>query len=85
MRGHPVAKSVGEYGFAPNFGGRHVVLIAPGRVRILRAAPPARVGDVASIGVDPRPADPGRLQAPSRCSGWAMAAEGLSPGLYYLH
>jgi hypothetical protein len=85
MRGDPGATSVEVPGLVPDLARCCVVLIAPGWVRIFRAVPPARWGGVAGLGALPRPADPERLQAPLRCSGWAEAAEGLPPGLYYLH
>jgi len=86
MRGTDVAKLAGQAGEIRKDGQRFVVLIAPGSARILRAVPPARRPDGGVSGAE-RPHDRGteRTQAPLRASTWAEAAEGLPPGLHYLH
>jgi hypothetical protein len=86
MRSADAAKFVGDRGDDPQAGGRFVVFIAPGWTRIMRVTPLARRsdGEVCNVkhfherGLE-------RLQASLRPSTWAEAAEGLPPGLYYLH
>ena len=85
MRGANVARTVGQSGTKPHAGQRFVVFIAPGMVRVLRAVPHARGrdgnGGVKRLHEREREGS----QAPSLLSTWAEAAEGLPPGLHYLH
>ena len=85
MRGANAAKLVGKSGTSPQTGQRFVVFVAPGMVRVTRAVPHARGwdGDGGVKRLHERGSD--GLQAPFRLSTWAEAAEGLPPGLHYLH
>ncbi len=85
MRGANVARFDGSNGTKPCAGQRFVVFIAPGMVRVLRAVPHARGRD--GEGGVKRLHERGSegSQAPFRLSNWAEAAEGLPPGLHYLH
>ena len=86
MRGADATKSAGTLGKHPNVSQCFVVLVAPGRARILRAVPLARGRDGGLRGgkhLHERSSE--RTQAPFRASSWAEAMEGLRPGLHYLH
>lgn len=85
MRDANAAKLDGSRGTRPHSDQRFVVFIAPGMVRVLRAVPHAcgRGGNGGVKRLHER--GPDGMQAPGRFSTWVEAAEGLPPGLHYLH